>query len=216
MRIRSRHRSGWGRFEPRRLLRRLRDVAEAVWEWIVTTVLRLTGELRRRALLANMVEADIILASPRTLRLSPIALVYRMLLRATYVHSMLYLGKGRMLHTTSRHGVVVSPVPRTIYRRNRYAVYRVPYLRARQRRRVVEQALKFRAMKLDKPALVTNIPSRLLALRRPLLRLEKNRLWCSKLIERAYAAAGIELVAPDRKDTVTSEDLACSPALVRL
>ena len=71
-------------------------------------------------------------------------------------------------------------------------------------------------MKLDQPALVTNIPSRLLALRRPLVRLEKKRLWCSKLIQRAYAAAGIELVAADKKDTVTSEDLASSPALVRL
>jgi hypothetical protein len=167
-------------------------------------------------MLANMVEADIILASPRTLRLSPIALVYRMLLRARYVHSMLYLGQGKMLHTTSRHGVVVSSVPRTIYRRDRYAVFRVPYLRVRERRRVVKEALKFRSKKLDQPALVTNIPSRLLALRRPLIRLEKNRLWCSKLIERAYAAAGVELVTAEKRDTVTSEDLARSQALVRL
>jgi hypothetical protein len=188
----------------------------AVWAWILRTFRRLTGQLRRQAVLANMVEADVILASPGTLRLSPVALVYRMLLRATYVHSMLYLGHGRMLHTTSRDGVVVAPVPRTIYRRHRYAVHRVPHLRPAERRRVVEEALKLRTMKLDQSALVTNIPARLFALRRPLIRLEKNRLWCSKLIVRAYDTAGVQLVPPDRRETVTSEDLSRSPMLVRL
>jgi hypothetical protein len=195
---------------------RLRTLAGAVWTRIVRTSRRLTGELRRQAVLANMVEADIILASPRTLQLSPLALAYRVLLRAKYAHSMLYLGHGKMLHTTSRHGVVLAPAPRTIHRRSRYAVYRVPELRVEERRRIVAEALKLRPMKLDQAALVTNIPARLFALRRPLIRLEKSHVWCSKLIERAYAAAGVELVPPNQKETITSEDLSRSPRLVKL
>jgi hypothetical protein len=163
-----------------------------------------------------MVPADIILARPRTIHLSPVALAYRLLLRAEYVHSMLYIGRGKILHTTSRHGVVVAPAPRTIYKRDRYSILRHPRLTASQRSQVVEEALRLRGARLDYPALVTNVPARLTGLRKPLVRLEANRLWCSRLIVRAYSAAGAEIVPPDRAENVTSEDLRHSPLLVRL
>jgi hypothetical protein len=172
--------------------------------------------MRRAAVLGNMVPADIILASPRTLRLTPVALAYRLFLRSEYVHSMLYVGRGRMVHTTTRQGVVLAPVPRSIYKRDRYTILRAPALGARQREQVVEAALRARGTKLDVSGLVTNIPSRLLGLRKPLLRLERNRLWCSMLIARAYAAAGLNLVPPEQRENVTSEDLRKSPVLVRV
>jgi hypothetical protein len=172
--------------------------------------------MRRAALLGNMVPADIILARPRTLSLSPIALSYRLLLRAEYVHSMLYIGRGRMLHTTSRHGVVVAPVPHTIYKRDRYTILRHPRLNAMQRAKAVKEALQLRGARLDYPALVTNLPARLVGLRKPLLQLETQRLWCSRLIVRAYSAAGVQIVPPERAENVTSEDLSRSPLLVRL
>lgn len=196
--------------------RRIGRVPGAVWRWIVRIVRHLTGGMRRAAVLGNMAPADIILASPRTLSLTPVALAYRLLLRADYVHAMLYVGRGKMVHTTTRHGVVVEPVPRAIYRRDRYTILRARAMDARQRERVVAEALRYRGARLDVSGLVTNIPSRLLGLRKPLLRLEKNRLWCSKLIARAYAAAGVVLVPDDRAENVTSEDLRHSPAVVRL
>ena len=76
---------------------------------------RVSGELRRRAVIAKIQPADIILASPRTLRLSPTALLYRVLLHAQYVHSMLYLGESKIIHTTTKYGVVIAPVPRKIF-----------------------------------------------------------------------------------------------------
>jgi hypothetical protein len=162
------------------------------------------------------VPADIILARPRTLSLSPIAFAYRFLLRADYVHSMLYIGRGKVLHTTSRHGVVVVPTPRTIYKRDRYAILRHPSLTDGDRARVVDNAMQLHGMRLDYPALVTNVPARLAGLRKPLVRLETNRVWCSRLIVRAYADAGVDIVPPDQVEHVTSEDLVRSPLLVRL
>lgn len=179
-------------------------------------VRRLSRRFRRAAVMGNLAVADIILASPRTLRLSPMGLAYRLFLRSRYVHSMLYLGRGKVLHTTTREGVVVASVPGKIFDRRRYAVFRAPHLTMDERRRVCAEALKLRGRKLDPPALVTNIPARWLGLREPLIRLERNRVWCSRLIQRAYAAAGVRLVPPDLEGTVTSEDLAESPLLLRL
>ncbi len=188
----------------------------AVWAWIVKTYQRLSGELRRRAVVANMLQADIILASPRTVRLSPIALTYRLLLKARYVHSMLYLGGGKILHTTARHGVEVAPVPRGIFKKDRYTILRAPQLRAEERQRVVREALKMTDKKLDRAGLVTNIPAKLFGFRKPLLRMEKNRLWCSKLIHRAYSSSGIDLVPADVTENITSEDLHRSPLLKKV
>jgi hypothetical protein len=135
-----------------------------------TFVVRLGVSMRRRAILSRMKEADIVLASPRLRRLSPTALLYRALLGSRYVHSMLYVGGGRMIHTTAAHGVVVSEVPRRVFDRERYAVYRAVNLTAHQRQRVVAEALQLLDRKLDHAALITNIPSRWFGLRHPLLR----------------------------------------------
>jgi hypothetical protein len=195
---------------------RVEAVLSAVWAWIVRLYNHLSGELRRRAVVAKLQKADIILASPRTLSLSPVALIYRLFLRTQYVHSMLYLGGGKIVHTTSRSGVVVAPLPHKIYRRDRYTILRARHLAPKQRQQVVAEALKLRGRKLDRAGLVTNVPARLFGLRKPLLRLEKDRLWCSRLICQAYSANGISLVPQDKLETVTSEDLSHSPRLDRI
>ncbi len=195
---------------------RIRTLSSAVWRWLVRSYRYLTGELRRRAVIARLQRADIILASPRALRLTPVALIYRLFLRARYVHSMLYLGDGKVIHTTTRFGVVIAPLPRKIYSEDRYTILRMPDLRPEQAWRVVREALSFRGRKLDQAGLLTNVPARLLGLRRPLLRLERNRLWCSKLIQRAYSAAGVDLVPQARAETITSEDLSRSPLLKKI
>lgn len=178
---------------------------------------RLSATARRRVLLFRMKKADIVLASPRLGRLSPTALMYRLLLGSRYVHSMLYVGKGRMIHTTARRGVVRGRMPRKVFDWDRYAVYRSRDLTASERDRIVQEAVQSLGRKLDHAALVTNIPSRWLGLRHPLWRLEENRVWCSKLIADAYlAGAGIELVPGKHTGTITTEDLSRSPALERV
>lgn len=178
---------------------------------------RLRVALRRRVVLSRMETGDIVLASPRLRRLSPIALMYRLFLGSRYVHSMLYIGGDRMIHTTARHGVVVSRVPRKVFDRERYAIYRAPGLTRDERARIVSSALRSLDRKLDYAALVTNIPSRWFGVRHPLWRLERNRVWCSKLIADAYrVGAGVELVAEGRADTIVTEDFSASPALERV
>jgi hypothetical protein len=111
----------------------------------------------------------------------------------------------------------VGAVPQKVFDRERYAIYRAESLTADQRERIVAEALQRLDRKLDLAALITNIPSRWFGLRHPLWRLEKNRLWCSKLIADAYrAGAGIELVPEKQAGTITSEDLSRSAALKRL
>jgi len=198
------------RFELRRIRQYINAVYSPLRRTFVYTYARLSGELRRRTVIAKLHKADIILASPRTLRLSPIGLMYRLVLRARYVHSMLYIGGGKMIHTTTRHGVLIAPVPRKIFSKNHYAIFRAKHLRAEQREQVVQEALKLRGKQLDYAGLITNIPARVLGFRKPLLRLEQNRLWCAKLIHTAYSAAGIELVPPDKSENVTSEDFSRS------
>jgi hypothetical protein len=183
------------------------------WSRIAELFRRLTGELQRRAMVAEMQEGDIVLAKPRTLSLSPVALLYRLLLRAKYVHAMLYVGDGKVVHTTSGEGVVVASVPKGVYRDDRYTVLRAPRLTLEQRELVATEALNMVGTKLDHAGLISNVPARLIGLRKPLIRLEKTRLWCSKLIQRAYAAIGVELVPPEKAENITSEDLRDSPVL---
>ena len=117
-------------------------------EWIRglrTFADRVGVAVRRRAVLSRMKKADVVLASPRFGSLSPIALMYRLLLGSHYVHSMLYVGGGRMLHTTTRHGVVVARMPRKVFDRNRYAIYR-----ARGLMTVLERV--FRNFKFELPS----------------------------------------------------------------
>ncbi len=189
-------------------------------EWIRglrTFADRVGVAVRRRAVLSRMKKADIVLASPRFGSLSPTALMYRLLLGSHYVHSMLYVGGGRMVHTTARHGVVVGRMPRKVFDRDRYAIYRARDLTANERERIVAEALQSLDRKLDPAALITNIPSRWFGLRHPLWRLEKNRVWCSKLIAEAYrAGASVELVPKKQAGTITTEDLSRSPALERV
>jgi hypothetical protein len=166
--------------------------------------------------MARLRVADIVLASPRTTQLSLVALLYRVFLRARYVHSMLYIGGGKVIHTTARRGVVVDRLPRTVFRRDRYTIYRARDLTPEQRDGIVREALASLDRKLDHAALVTNIPSRWLGLHGPLLRMEENRVWCSRLICTAFAKNGIELVPADRSDVITSEDLSRSPALEQI
>lgn len=203
-------------FERQRIGQCFNAVFAPVRKWLVNAFKHMSGELRRRAVIAKMQKADIILASPRTLRLSLFAFLYRLLLRAQYVHSMLYIGEGKILHTTTKYGVVISPVPHKIYKKDRYTILRAPHLRGEQQAQVVTEALKLRDKRLDYAGLVTNIPARLFGLRKPLVMLEKNRVWCSKLIYQAYFASGIELVAPEYKENLTSEDLSHSPLLEKI
>ena len=176
----------------------------------------LSGEAKRQAVVARLRKADIILASPRITTLSAIALSYRLVLRSRYVHSMLYIGDGRVVHTTAKDGVVVTKLPRSIFRRERYAIFRVKNLDREKRDQVVAEALKWRNRKLDVAGLITTIPSRLIGLRKPLLMWEKNRIWCSKLVYKAFMAENIELVPPEKAERITSEDLSRSCVVDRL
>jgi len=132
------------------------------------------------------------------------------------VHSMLYIGDGRVVHTTAKDGVVVTKLPRSIFRRERYAIFRVKNLDREKRDQVVAEALKWRNRKLDVAGLITTIPSRLIGLRKPLLMWEKNRIWCSKLVYKAFMAENIELVPPEKAERITSEDLSRSCVVDRL
>jgi len=200
----------------KRLRRRLGANLRSLWDRLVELFLRVSGELQRRAVVARLQLGDIILACPRTRRLSPAALAYRLLLGARFVHSMLYIGQGRILHTTSKRGVVVSGVPRRIYRRDRYAIYRMPGLSEEDRRAIVARALEWKGKKLDLAGLLTNVPGRMLGLKRALWVQEEGRVWCSKLIARAYLEAGFPILPQEELNRVTSEDLAKSDKLVRV
>jgi cell wall-associated NlpC family hydrolase len=190
----------------RRRLGRAPGRLDALWR-------RWSGRARRRALIARMQPGDVVLASPRLRRLSVTALMYRVLLRSRYVHAMLYLGDGRIIHTTAREGVTVGRLPGKLFDRTRYRVRRVPGLTAAERARVTAAAEALLDHALDHAGLVTNIPARWLGLPHPLLQAERRRLWCSKLIHRAYREVGVELVPTREPGTVTSEDLARSSVL---
>jgi len=192
-----------------RFLDTTRSLIKNLWRYA-------SGEARRRAVIARLQKGDIILASPRITTLSPIALSYRLILRSQYVHSMIYIGDGKIVHTTARDGVVVSRLPRSIFRRERYAIFRVKDLDRERRDRVVQEALKWRHRKLDVAGLITTIPSRLIGLQRPLLRWEKNRIWCSKLVYQAFSAEHIRLVPPESSQSITSEDLSRSGMVERI
>lgn len=173
----------------------------------------LAGKLKRRVFVAKLRRADVILASPRTLQLSAVNMMYRFFLHAKYVHSMLYLGDGKIIHTTSKKGVQIASLPRKIHKKGHYKVVRAKHLSAEQRDRVVEEALKMQGQQIDPAGLITNIPARMLGFKKPLIRLEQNRLWCAKLIYKAYSATGIELVGPEHAGNITTEDLNSSRLL---
>jgi len=186
------------------------------WSMILEFLRVWSGQLRRQEVIARMRKGDIVLASPKTLSLSLPALLYRLILRSRYVHSMLYIGDGKVIHTTARHGVVVGKVPKQIYRKDRYAIFRVRNLSSEKQEKLVAEALKWKDKKLDHIGLITNVPARLLGLEKVLLSCERNRVWCSKLIYEAFFVAGIELVPPGKAGVITSEDLAHIPFVMRI
>ena len=195
----------------------VRNFLLLVWTQVVRLWRRLSGELQRRAVLAQLEPGDIVLASPPTRRLSPVALGYRLVLGARYVHSMLYIGRGRIVHTTSRFGVVVGKAPRGIYRKDRYTILRVRGLSLDQQRQLVEEALRWQGRRLDTAGLVANIPKRLLGIRRRRRRNEDvDRVWCSKFVAVVFRRVGVQLLPEDELDSVTSDDLLRSPALTRV
>ncbi len=172
---------------------------------------RLVSRFKRRAVITRLHKADIIVASPALKRLSFIALLHRLMLRSIYVHSMLYIGNGKILHTTSRHGVVIHNVPGKIFSKKRYAVYRVREISREQKMQVIEEALKWHRAKIDHVAMFKLIPQRLFGWFQPAATEEDKSLWCSRLIYRAFLSAGIDLLPDQDTSIVVSEDLANSP-----
>ncbi len=183
---------------------------------LVHGLFSVSGRYRRRRLVRQLRRGDVILASPKTLQLSPNALIYRLLLRAKFVHSMLYLGDNKIIHVTARYGVKVDNLPRKIHKPDRYRIYGSVEITEAQRDAILNHALKLQGKKLDHAGLWTNVPTRIFGLKKPLLSFEKNRLWCSKLIQLCYKAADIELVDEKKSANITSEDLSESPVLRRL
>jgi len=184
-----------------------------LWRAIAGMFARLAGRLQRRAFVAKLQKGDVILANPKTLQLSAVNMLYRLFLRAKYVHSMLYIGDGNLIHTTSKKGVQIAPLPRKIHKSNHYKIVRDYNMSDEQREQVVQESLKMQGQQIDPAGLITNIPARMLGLKKPLIRLERNRLWCAKLIYKAYLAVDIDLVGPDHAGNVTTEDLSNSPLL---
>ncbi len=198
------------------IIDKIRLVLTDVLFWIIDKCAHISGKYRRQRVVSKMKKGDVILASPKTMRLSPIALIYRILLRSRYVHTMLYIGNSKMIHTTSKHGVIIDKIPKKIYYKERYTIFRVNNLSDLQRERIVGEALKYQHKKLDHAGLITNIPSKFLGFSKPLLRFEKNRLWCSKLIYKVYSSQNIELVSSANMDNITSEDLSQSKILQKI
>ena len=194
----------------------LKTIFLRVWFLNLVLVKKWSANLKRQNALFRMRKADIVLASPRTTRLSLTALLYRIFLRSRYIHSMLYIGDGKIIHTTARHGVVVGRVPKKIYKKNQYTIFRVKNMDAEKRDQIVAEALKLEGKKLDHAGLITTVPSRLLGLRKALISMEKNRIWCSRLIYQAFHSADIELVPPEKADVITSEDLAHTPYVMKI
>lgn len=173
--------------------------------------LRLVSRFKRRTVITRLHKADIIVASPALKRLSLIALLHRLMLRSTYVHSMLYIGNGKILHTTSHQGVVIHKVPGKIFSKKRYAVYRVREINREQKTKVIEEALQWHRTKIDHIAMFKLIPQRLFGWFRPVATEEDKSLWCSRLIYRSFLSAGIDLLPDQDTSIVVSEDLANSP-----
>lgn len=196
--------------------RSLTGLLQEAWAWVTKLAKQVSGEFQRQLLIAKMQRGDIVLASPKTSRLSPIALLYRIVLRSRYVHSMLYVGEGQIIHTTTQRGVVKDRLPRKIFRKENYAVYRVKNLSPEQRIAVTEAAEKWLHRKLDHAGLIANVPSRLVGLKRPILMFEKKRIWCSKLIYKSFMTVGVAIVPPERADSITSEDLSRNVHLQRV
>lgn len=179
----------------------------------ITRFQRLNGSMKRQRVIFKLKKADILLAKPGILSLSLIALLYRILLHSEYVHSMMYIGNNKIIHTTIKDGVTIHKVPRKIYKKNRYTIYRLRNLNSEQRSRIVSESLKYKNLETDVMGLVLNIPKNLFGIKKRLQKIEKNRLWCSKLIYRSYRSVGVNLIAENESHIITSERLSKSTLL---
>ncbi|MBD3223781.1 MAG: hypothetical protein GF313_03580 [Caldithrix sp.] len=179
--------------------------------------LRLTGwhsRIKRDAYLKKLKAGDIILAKPLTRQLSLYALLYRIVLHANHIHSMLYLGEGKILHTTAASGVVIAKVPKKIYRSDRYTIMRQLSLNDDERRSIAREALDWQDYKLDFGGLLSNVPAKYFNMKKPPVTSSNGRIWCSKLINQIYEdVLNIRLVKTQQVPTITSEDLWHSPVL---
>ena len=173
----------------------------------------LSGRFKRQAVILKLKKADIILAKPKLFSLSPIGLLYRILLRSDYVHSMLYIGNGEIIHTTTKDGVSIHKVPRKIFKKDRYTIYRAKNLNSNQRSRIVAESLKLKDMKMDFMGLIVNIPRNIFGINKSFSKIENNRIWCSKLIYQAYSSIGIKLFSDNEFKIITSENLSKSNIL---
>ncbi len=204
-------------FNGKKILKSIHKFSDNVTSSYIRIFNSFSGKLKRQGFIAKMQKGDIILAHPRTFALPLVPLIYRLLLRARYVHSMLYLGSGKVIHTTARYGVKIESVPGKIYSKSRYTVYRLKNFDVDMKgEKIVKEALKYIDTKLDHAGLITNIPAIIMGFKKPLMSFEKNRLWCSKLIYQVYKANYIELVPFKDSGNITSEDLSKSEILKKI
>ena len=173
----------------------------------------LSSRIKRRTVILKLKKADIIMAKPRLFSLSPLSLLYRIILRSDYVHSMLYIGNSKIIHTTTKDGVTIHNVPWKIYKKNNYTIFRVKGLNSETRDQIVNEALKLQDMKIDLLGLISNIPRNLFGIKKSFSKIEKNSIWCSKLIYQSYSTVGIKLVEEDESGKITSDILSKSKLL---
>lgn len=200
----------------KRIIKKTRGALTAAWRSLSGLFVRTAGYLKKQAFITKMKKADIIFASPRTRRLPPIALTYRFVLRAHYIHSMLYIGEGKVLHTTSRHGVVIDDVPKKIYKKEKYAVFRLENLSTKQQEGIIQSAMQWKGKKLDYVGIYGNVFRKFFRFKKKRQASEKRRTWCSKMIYSSYASQGIDLLPAKKHKAVTSDDLTRSPLLTKL
>ncbi len=204
------------RFDFNRLLFHIRSFLEILFYKAVRFFRIFTGKVRRQAAISQLKKGDIILASPLTRRLTFISLFYRVLLKSHYTHSMLYIGNGKIIHTTDRFGVIVTRVPRKIYRPDIYSVYRIKKIDDSMRDAIVTAAFKWQKHRLDRAGLVKNLMMNLFRLKKPVSEGNKNKIWCSKMIYLSYLFAGIELLPKNQAEHITSDTLSKSYLLERV
>ena len=173
----------------------------------------LNSKIKRRTVILKLNKADVIMAKPGLFSLSPISMLYRILLKSDYVHSMLYIGNSKIIHTTTKDGVTIHKIPRKIYKKNRYTIFRVKGLNSETKDQIVNEALKLQDMKIDLLGLIGNIPRNLFGIKKSFLKIEKNRIYCSKMVYQSYSNVGIKLVPEDESDKINSNILSKSKLL---
>ena len=109
--------------------------------------------------------------------------------------------------------MVIHKVPRKIYNKNKYTIFRVKGLDSDRKDQIVNEALKLQDMQIDLLGLISNIPKNLFGIKKAFWNIEKNSIWCSKLIYHAYNSVGIKLASEDESGKITSSILSKSKLL---